>query len=114
MPTEVHEHFDADGNPTGHTVVTRESPWDDTSRDRALALHAYETDMCKCGCGRPASESYGTTQSYKVHSFFCAAGRAIEQIRRRDKEQAEREKRPEGWNDGIHYYAEPVNGGDDG
>ena len=104
---------------TGTTVVTRESPWDETSRARALALHAYEADLCKCGCGRPASESYGTQQVYLVDSFTCAAGRAIAIKRKADEDQAKKDKKPEGWNYGRHYYAEPVKperdkGADDG
>jgi hypothetical protein len=114
VPTEVHEHFDADGVLTGTTVVTRESAWDDTTRQRAIDLYRYENDLCRCGCGRPASESYNPQAVYKVDHFVCSAGRAIEQVRRRDQEQAKKDKKPEGWNDGRHYYAEPVTGGNDG
>lgn len=99
---------------TGTTVVTRESPWDETSRQRAMALHAYESGLCKCGCGRPAAESYDSKQVYRVDSFTCTAGRAIEIVRRQEAEQAKKENRPDDWNAGLHYYAEPVKGGDDG
>ena len=114
MPAEVHEHYDADGNPTGTTVITRESPWDESSRERALALHLYETGLCKCGCQRPAAEAYDPKQVYLVDHFTCVAGRAIEIAKKRDAEKAKREKLPDDWNLGRHYYAEPVKGGDDG
>lgn len=88
--------------------------WDDASRERALALQLYENGLCKCGCGRPASEAYDPKQIYKVDSFTCVAGRALAIARKRDEDQAKRDKKPEGWDAGRHYYAEPVKGGDDG
>lgn len=113
MPAEVHEHYDADGELTGTTIVTRESPWDEESRQRALALNAYENGLCKCGCGRPAAESYNDKQAYRVNSFTCQAGRAIETVRHKEADDAKRAKKPDGWNYGRHYYAEPVTGRDD-
>lgn len=41
-PTETHEHYDADGNLTGVTVVTREAEWDDFEQAKMLALVEYE------------------------------------------------------------------------
>jgi hypothetical protein len=108
MPTEIHQHYDAEGNYTGHTVITRESPWDDETRDRALRLHQYESNLCGCGCGQPVVETYGKQQVYKVDKFTCLAGRALAMAKREDDKEAEREKRPEGWKDGLHYYVEPI------
>jgi hypothetical protein len=48
-PTERHEHFDADGNLTGVTVVTREAEWDDFERERLIGLAVYERGVCACG-----------------------------------------------------------------
>lgn len=48
-PVERHEHYDADDNLTGYTVVTREPEWDDTSRDELLALARYELEVHSCG-----------------------------------------------------------------
>jgi len=49
-PSELHEHYDADGNLTGTTVVTREPEWDDESRAWALALALREDNECRrCG-----------------------------------------------------------------
>jgi hypothetical protein len=104
----VHEHFDANGVLTGTTVVTRESVWDDTSRERALALTAYEAGTCKCGCGQPIERAYDKKQAYTVHHFTCQAGRAIDLVRHREAEEADRLNKPDGWNAGRHYYVEPV------
>ena len=46
-------------------------------------------------------------QPFKVHKFVCYAGRAIQQKRRHDAEEAKKAEKPEGWNDGQYYVAEP-------
>lgn len=48
-PEERHEHYDAEGNLTGYTVVTRESEWGDDDRTRLLALAQYENGLHVCG-----------------------------------------------------------------
>ena len=48
-PEERHEHYDADGNLTGYTLVTRESEWSDDDRRRLLALAQYEAELHTCG-----------------------------------------------------------------
>ncbi|MCM0622721.1 hypothetical protein [Nocardioides bruguierae] len=48
-PAETHEHYDAAGNLTGTTVVTREPEWDDDERRRLLALAAYHEQTCDRG-----------------------------------------------------------------
>lgn len=112
MPREVHEHFTVDpdnpdgpGIPTGYTIVTRESPWDDDTRARAIALTEREDSICKCGCGRPIAETLQKDQAYRVHVVRCAAGRAIDQVRRLDRDK---HKNDPSWDDGLHYRAEPV------
>lgn len=108
MPTEIHEHYDAEGNPTGTTVITRESAWDDASRERAIALREHEAATCNCGCGRPIREAYDPKQAYTVRHFTCQAARAMDVVRRKDDEEAKRLQKPEGWNAGRHYYVEPA------
>lgn len=103
-PAEVHEHFDVDGNLTGRTVVTREPLWDDSDRGRALALGEYEASLCPCGCGQPLDEAADPKRAFSVESFRCQARRALEKIRRADRETAERVKKPDGWDDGLTYY----------
>lgn len=112
MPAEVHEHYVLEdpedprsGRLTGYTVITRESEWDDDTRERALALASYDNGLCGCGCGRPAEETLNDESFYRVHQITCQAGRAIERIRRRDYEK---NKDTEGWDDGLHYVAVPV------
>lgn len=112
MPTEVHEHYDADGNYTGKTVVTRESEWDDETRERALNLTAYDESLCACGCGLPVTESH-KDQPYKVHAIRCYARRALDKRKRQAAEEAKRNKAPDGWNDGVHYFVEPFEPGGD-
>lgn len=97
----MHEHFDAAGEKTGHTVVTRESEWDDESRGRALRLIEYEDSLCKCGCNLPIAVAH-KRQAFKVDHFTCYAGRAIEMKRRMDRKEHEKD---DGWADGKHYYA---------
>jgi hypothetical protein len=112
MPREVHEHFTltTPGDPssgvlTGYTVITRESEWDDETRARALALYEYENSLCACGCNRPATESREPTP-YVIHEAKCYAGRALEQHRRTQREK--HENAPDGWDDGVHYFAVPA------
>jgi hypothetical protein len=103
----VHEHFDADGNATGHTVITRESEWDDQSRGRALRLAEYEDSICACGCGQPIEVAYDKTRAFVVDEFTCQAGRALDKVRREKREDAEKRKAPAGWDDGLHMIARP-------
>lgn len=107
MPTEIHEHFDNDDQRTGYTIVTRESPWDDDSRGRALRLAEYENSMCGCGCNLPAAISYDESKVWAVDTITCQAGRALAQVTRMESEAAEKQNRPAGWSDGKHYYVVP-------
>lgn len=108
MPREVHEHFDADGKLTGTTVVTRESAWDDESRGRALRLAEYEDSLCGCGCGQPVAVSQNKEQAWSVDTYTCGARRAIQKVTRMKAEEAKRLNLPEGHDDGVHYYAVPM------
>ena len=47
--TELHQHFDTTGNPTGTTLVKREPEWSDDDRAQLLALAVYEGAICACG-----------------------------------------------------------------
>jgi hypothetical protein len=95
MPREVHETYECDpDDPTntekhrlvGYVVITRESPWDDKSRARALALTEYEDSICRCGCGLPADMAH-TKQPFKVHEVVCYATRAVEHLKARHREE---------------------------
>lgn len=102
---EVHEHFDAAGASTGRTVVYRESLWDDSARDRAIALTMYEDGVCSC-CGLPVDKAYDPKQVFRVDKTVCYARRAIDSVERPEREK--HKDSPEGWDAGHHYYAEPV------
>lgn len=119
MPREVHETYEVDPddptNPEKHrlvsyTVVTRESPWDDKSRTRALRLTEYEDSLCK-GCGLPRDESH-KAKGFKVHELVCRSCKATEMLRRHHQKQHEKD---EAFFDGRQYVAVPVSreGGDD-
>lgn len=107
MPVEVHEHYDADGNLTGTTVVRREPDWTDEDRGRALRLAEYENGICGCGCQQPIRKAYDKQQAFIVKHTVCQAGRAMDQVKRRDREDAEARKLPAGWDDGRHYFVQP-------
>lgn len=49
VPAERHTHYDTEGNPTGYTIVERESRIDDGDRVELLALAQYEAQLCSCG-----------------------------------------------------------------
>lgn len=102
----MHEHFDADWNPTGYTVVTRESAWDDATRRRAEAYALYLRGICPCGCGQPVEKAWDPEQVWSVDHYTCYAARARARV---DRDAAKRhEKAPEGWDDGRHSYVIPV------
>ena len=112
MPTEVHQHYDANDQLTGYTVVTRESAWDADTRGRALRLQEYEDSICGCGCGLPVAVAQ-QPRPFKVDKFTCYAGRALQQTRDAEAEQAKRDKRPDSWSHGVHYYVVPHDTDDD-
>lgn len=97
----MHEHFDAAGNKTGHTVVTRESLWDDSSRARAMRLHDYERSICTCGCGLPYAVSHNPKTPLVVDSQVCYAQRTLTDIRERETEQ---HKDDQTWSMGRHHF----------
>ena len=112
VPLEVHEHFDIDGVLTGTTVIHRQSEWDDETRARAVRLADYEAGLCFCGCGRSIAETSRPDQAYMVHKYICMADKAIQTVRRKEREQ--HKDAPEGWDSGLHYYAEPAESKDQG
>jgi hypothetical protein len=114
-PTEVHEHFDAAGNLTGTTVITREAEWDDETRGRVLRLAEYERSLCACGCGYPIDVAHDPKAVIGVGSYTCMAQRAVEVKKRQDEaEHKGKDDKPRRdgsrWNDGLHYYAVPHEG----
>ena len=66
-PTETHEHYDADGNLTGRTVIRRESAWDDGERD---AQHALDLLVCP-SCGNLRSVCSDPARDWHPHESVC-------------------------------------------
>lgn len=84
-----------------------------------MRLADYESSICPCGCGQSVDIAYDKGRAFKVDFQVCQAGRAMDQVRRMHKEEAERQKKPDGWDDGRRYYVMPVDnderaGGDRG
>lgn len=109
-PAEVHEFFDAEDQPctadqATTVVVTREAEWDHATRVRALEFQKVEDGKCSCGCGQPMDEAHNEDTVYLVDTYKCQAGRALDMVRRQRREDAKKEGLPDGWDDGLHFYA---------
>lgn len=84
-------------------VVTRETEWDDETRDRVLNLAAYDQSMCPCGCGVAMSEAT-KDQPFVVDHFTCYATRAKERLRKIHQDEAKKNKLADGWDTGRVYF----------
>lgn len=109
MPAEVHEHFNDVGNRTGHTVVYRESPWDDASRASATEFVRWEQSIDPTT--RLPAEVAFTPGRFVVEDHTNYA--EVSLARRRRKDEADAKKLnggalPEGWNDGVTYSVRPA------
>lgn len=102
----MHEHFNTVGNYTGHTVVHRESVWDDSARARAIASVEYEESIDPA-TRLPAHEAY-TEQKFVVSDVTNYAELSKERQRRADEAAAKEKGLPEGWNDGRRYVVCPA------
>ena len=89
---------------TGTTTVVRESVWDDIAREQALGLVAWDEGLCTCGCGLPREEAH-KAQVFMIDTETCYAAKAVESFKRTKREDAKRRDLPEGWDDGVHYFA---------
>lgn len=110
----MHEHYDVidAGTPderevlTGRTVVHRESPWDDRSRQRAMRLAEHQRNVCPCGCGQQVDKAWDKDQVWKVDHYTCYAEKARTQVDRQLEKK--HENSPPGWDDGRHSFVIPV------
>ena len=107
MPAEVHEYRNPAGELIGTITVRRESVWDDIARGQALAMALWDEGICSCGCGLPREVAH-TSQPMVVDEEVCYAAKAVEMHKRRKREDAKRRDLPEGWDDGVHYFARPL------
>ena len=67
---ERHDHFDAEGNRTGHTIVTREAEWDDDSRQAAYADWQIDADRCP-QCKGPRSDCENPDAEWYPNTYTC-------------------------------------------
>lgn len=52
--------------------------------------------------------AHDKTRVFKVDTYTCQAGKAMAKVSRDAAEKAKQSKKPDGWNDGLHYYVVPV------
>lgn len=90
-PTERHDHYDAAGEFTGHTIITREPEWDDRTRNRHLANAEFRAAV-HAGCG--LHDSIASDDPYfTIEDSKCPVCAAIDaQMRSRAAQEHEREK----------------------
>ena len=81
--SETHDHYDADGNFTGRTVVTREPEWDDEQRDIALELADYRRNVHHA-CGTHISKAMDDTvlRDVGVTKVVCLDCKRIDEARK--------------------------------
>jgi hypothetical protein len=91
------------------TVIYREPEWNDEDRAKALALLEWEQGGCQCGCNQRLEDVYNPKQAWMIHTVKCTARVMIEKTKRQDMDKARRQypdgKLPDGWNDGVRYFA---------
>lgn len=76
VPAERHEHFDAEGNLTGYTVVIRESRIDDADRASLLGLAMFEDQVCRCGFHPSIADDDDNTFTPEARKCPVCAGEA--------------------------------------
>lgn len=76
-PTETQHHFDADGNPTGSTIIVRESRIDDIDRAELLALARFESEVCQCGYHPLLAEDKANNFTPETHVCPVCAAQAV-------------------------------------
>lgn len=71
-PTEVHDHEYDDAGRLVRTVVTRESEWDDSERDKMQGLAEYESEICACGFHRSVADQDPDMEITRRRCPLCA------------------------------------------
>lgn len=90
-------------------MVTRESEWDDATRDRAERFAEYERSLCPCGCGVTVDQAWDPFfEPWAVDHYTCYARRALEKVRR-DWEETHKGQ-ADGWADGVEHFVVPAEG----
>jgi hypothetical protein len=91
-PSERHDHFDADGNLTGYTIVTRESEFTDSDRDHVAALAEVRANECP-KCGGPLDQTTDAHVAWKVEYDECNRCETVAYTQARDSGDSDSEAR---------------------
>ena len=89
-PSERHEHYDAEDNLTGYTVVIRESRIDDAGRSALLGLAHFEADVSAHRCGFHSSIALDKDNAFQPETVDCPVCAGLEQWERLLHEQDEK------------------------
>lgn len=84
VPSERHEHFDADDNLTGYTVVIRESRINDADVAALLGLAQFEAELTRCGFH--ASIAKDTENGFVPETDYCPVCAGLEKWERIQRE----------------------------
>lgn len=83
MPSERHDHYDASGTFTGHTIVTREPEWTDRDREHITALQAVRATECP-KCGGKLEQTQDPNVAWKVEHDECNRCETVAYVQARD------------------------------
>lgn len=75
-PEERHEHYDAEGNLTGYTVVVRDPEFDDLDREELLAYLEYQRGVCECGFHESLTADKGNVFTFDARTCPVCKGSA--------------------------------------
>lgn len=88
VPAELHQHFDNDDQPTGYTIIQRESRIDDLDRSDLLALAQYEAETCGCGYHPSVADLDENVFKPEVRKCPVCAGKAQWERMLQDEDEA--------------------------
>lgn len=89
-PEERHEHYDAQGELTGYTLVTRDPEFDDGDLERLLALRHYQAGVCDCGNHESLTSDKSNVFAFEYRT--CNVCKGVDQWRRVEADEAKRLK----------------------
>lgn len=108
-PEEVHEHYDAEGNFTGRSVVAREPEWDDEQRAIVFGRIDYDAHVHQ-RCGNHVGRAMDPSLNRLVDrvEFECLDCQAIDAARRKYHEGRKHTERSCDCDKQTFYIAEYV------
>lgn len=90
VPAERHEHYDAQDNLTGYTVVIRESRIDDADRAEFLGLARFDREVAHGSCGFHPSIADDEDNVFTPETHTCPVCAGLAQWERVLHEQDEK------------------------